>query len=550
MHDHPAARSGTGPPGANPVQLPGGRGVGEASVERRRVPIGDPGPGGCGRSARVRRVDPAARGPIRVPLAWRALAPILVLDAGLLAVTATRYGYHRDELYFRLLGFHPAWGYLDQPPLTPLIARAAIAVLGDSVWALRVPAALCALAVVVLTAALTAELGGGARAQVMAAGGTSCPFVFVIGHTFLTAGVDLVAWLLVLWFAARALIRADPRWWIATGVVVGLALYNKNLVVLLLIGLLVGIAVSGPRAVFALWQVWAGLAAVALIGWPNILFQAMNGWPALSMARAIEADKGSDDRIFFVPFQLVLLGILVAPVWVAGMARMLRDPAWRSLRALAVAYPVVCVIVLLTGGQAYYPFGLLLLLYAAGCVRAGDRVEGRRSAWADRVGGPVVAANLVIAVGVTLPVFPVRAIPAPVAAINQVVRDSVGWPRYVDEVAEVVATLPAADRSRAVLLAGNYGEAGALDRFGPGRGLPPVYSGHNQLFRLGPPPDSATVVVTVGLDASSSFASCDQVRQLDDEVGVANEEQGRWISVCRGPRSPWAQLWPSFAHRD
>jgi hypothetical protein len=152
-----------------------------------------------------------------------------------------------------------------------------------------------------------------------------------------------------------------------------------------------------------------------------------------------------------------------------------------------------------------------------------------------------------------LPVIPERSLPASVAAVNVTARDSIGWPAYVREVAQVVSALPPADRSRAVLVAGNYGEAGALAKYGPGYGLPTVYSGQNELYRLGPPPDSATVTVLVGLRdiaRSGLFATCTAAGTLDNGVGVDNEEQGRTIVVCRDPTQPWSRMWPSFQHFD
>src|SRR5690242_7737185 len=136
----------------------------------------------------------------------------------LLVATIDRYGYHRDELYFRVLAGHPAWGYVDQPPLTPMLAKVQIAVFGDHLWSIRVIPILCAVGAVVLVAALTAEFGGGTGAQLLAAAGSCASLVLAGGHLLSTASVDLVVWLLVILFAVRALLRRQPRWWLAAGV--------------------------------------------------------------------------------------------------------------------------------------------------------------------------------------------------------------------------------------------------------------------------------------------------------------------------------------------
>jgi hypothetical protein len=155
---------------------------------------------------------------------------------------------------------------------------------------------------------------------------------------------------------------------------------------------------------------------------------------------------------------------------------------------------------------------------------------------------------------VALPLIPVTSVGrTSVPATSSVVGDQIGWPVYVREVADVVAGLPAADRAQAVLLTANYGEAGALDRYGPRYHLPPVYSGHNELFNYGPPPASAKVAVVVGLEQpllTAAFATCATMGELDNRVGVENEEQGVPVRVCRGPLEPWPALWPRFQHYD
>jgi hypothetical protein len=233
--------------------------------------------------------------------------------AAVLGATANGYGYHRDELYFRMLAAHPAWGYVDEPPMTPMLVRASTALFGDSLWALRVPAIVFAAATVMLVALLCRELGGGRFAQVLAAFGGAGAFPLIAGHVFLTATPDLVVWVLVVLFACRALLRAEPRWWLATGLTVGVGLYNKQLIVLLLIGLVVGLALAGPsRSLTSPW-LWAGAGIAVLIAVPTLIYQATNGWPELHMAHAISVDKGGDDRVTYVPFQLILLGPPLVP---------------------------------------------------------------------------------------------------------------------------------------------------------------------------------------------------------------------------------------------
>jgi hypothetical protein len=161
-----------------------------------------------------------------------------------------------------------------------------------------------------------------------------------------------------------------------------------------------------------------------------------------------------------------------------------------------------------------------------------------------------VVLSAVTTLPVALPLIPLAGLGrTTVPATSSVVGDQIGWPVYAREVADVLAGLPAADRAHAVLLTANYGEAGALDRYG----FRNVYSGHNELYHYGPPPDSASVAVVVGIDPdrlTAAFATCVTAGELDNRAGVDNEEQGVPIRVCRGPREPWPALWPAFQHYD
>jgi hypothetical protein len=486
----------------------------------------------------------------RPPLAWRPVGLVACVAGLLMLASSGAYGYHRDELYFRLLGQQPSWGYVDQPPATPMLARLTVEVLGDHLWALRLPGAVILAGTAILTALLAREVGGGRGPQLLAAAGSLTLLPLTFGHLLVTSTLDMALTAAVLLCAARALLR-DARWWLAVGVLVGVALYNKHLIVLTLVSIGVALMIVGPRPV--LWSRWllGGVGLALVIGAPNVLYQLANDWPQLEMARAIERNKGEESRTLFLPLQLALVGVFLAPVWIAGLIHLLRDPSLRPARALAVAYPVLALLVVVTGGQPYYTSGLVLALFAAGSIPTIRWMSGsvlRRAAF----GGALVASALVSAL-FALPVLPVSTLAStPIADINQAVSDQIGWPVYVQQVIDVHRALPAAEAQRTVIITANYGEAGALDRFG-GPDLPPVVSGHNELWFRDRPPAEADVAVAVGFPERSLaqlFAACDIALVLDNGVDIPNEEQGLPVQVCRGPVSPWNDLWKSLRHYD
>jgi len=493
---------------------------------------------------------PTGSVPARPPFAAR---PVLAVSAVLLAVlvaTAQRWGWHRDELYFRVLD--PAWGYVDQPPLLPWLVRTLASVV-DEPWFVRLPAALLAPASLVVLALVARELGGDRRAQVLAAVAAATGTLTLLpGHVLLTNSVDLVVWPLVCLLVLRAVQRREQRWWLWTGVVVGLGTWNKLLLAMLLVSLAVGLLATGRARVLLDRGVLAGGAVAVVLAAPNLVYQATHGWPQLAMGAALSENNADEVRVMTWVFLVIGFGPPLVAVWGAALVALWRRPAWREARFLGAALPVLVLLTVLAGSQPYYPSGLVAVLVAAGCVPAAELVARSRG-WRITLAA-ALALNATVSALVALPLLPLRIVGStPVAAINQVAADQVGWPRYVEQVAGVWDALPDDDRAQAVLLASNYGEAGALDRFGPAHGLPPAYSGHNALGYRTPPPPSTSVVVVVGGQLAaleSLFGSCVVEARLDNGVGVDNEEQGVPVAVCRDPRQEWPQLWERVRHLD
>jgi 4-amino-4-deoxy-L-arabinose transferase-like glycosyltransferase len=479
----------------------------------------------------------------RGPLTGLAGALVLVLVS-----LAGRYGYHRDELYFLRAGREAAFGYVDQPPLSPLLAAAADALAAGSLVALRLPAALAAGAVVVLTGLIAREFGGDRTAQLLAAAAIGVSsFLLVVGHMLSTSTLDLLAWAALSWLLVRALRDGGPVW-LATGAVAGVALQNKVQPAFLLAAVLAGLLAVGPRSVFRSPWPWLG-GALALAVWaPNLVWQAANGWPQLELAGAIAAGSSgtSEPWYLFLPFQLVLVSPLLVPVWALGWWRLARDPAVRPWRAFAVAYAVLAVVFLVTGGKPYYLAGLYPVLLAAG---AGPVVAWVRRG-TGRLRAAVVAAALVVSLlidGVLmLPVVPVGRLAAtPVVDVNYDAGETVGWPAFAATVVAARAQLPAGEP--VAVLARNYGEAGAVDRFAPELG--PAYSGHNSYWDWGPPAEAVTSVVAVGLPEERLrrwFGAVQLAARIDNGVGLDNDEQGVPVWTATDRRVPWSEIWPQL----
>jgi hypothetical protein len=461
--------------------------------------------------------------------------PIAGAVTALLVAFASGYGPHRDELYFVAAGRHLDWAYADQGPVTPLIARA-MSELSSSLTVLRVPSALMAGAIVLLTGLIARELGGSRRAELIASAcAASGVIVLFTGHLLSTSTVDLLVWAALTWLVVRSVRTDDERLWLVAGVVLGIGLLNKPLPAFLAFGLLAGVAIAGPRRLLRSGWVWGG-AAIALALWsPWLVWQADHGWPQLDVADSIRGGGSTSSEPWWsiVPFQLLLVSPLLSLVWIAGLVRLWRDERFRFL---VWCWVVLAVVFMATGGKPYYLAGLLPVLLGAGAVTTDRWLEA--GGWRPWALGGAIASSAVVAVLIALPVLPAGDAD-PVLAVNDDVGETIGWPAFVRTVASVHRSAPSA-----VILTTNYGEAGAIDRYGPEHGLPRAYSGHNAYHDWGPPPDGAAPVVVVGRGPLASLRGCRVVARVD--TGIDNEEDGAPVSLCDGPRRPWSQEWPAL----
>jgi hypothetical protein len=463
-------------------------------------------------------------------VAIRGIATVVAVQMVILTALSGRYGFHRDELYFRAAGKRLDWGYVDQPPLTPVLAR--LFSFGDSPVTMRIAATMLGAAIVVVVALTARELGASHAAQVLAAAATALSvFVLAIGHMLSTASVDTLLWTVIGFFVIRLLRTGDGRWWIAIGAAVGLALTNKWLVPLLVLALGLSAIAVGPRQILRTWWLAAGVAVALVISAPVVVWQAAHGFPLLTVARGISDVDGSENRVLFVPLQLMYLSPVLVPVLVAGFLALWRN---RRFRAVAVSYPVLCAVTLAVGGKPYYTMPLLLLLLAAGAEPAWRWALRHR-----RVSAGAAVAGAAISVVGTLPVLSIGSL-TPLLTVNKEQGEQVGWREFVASVAHAHRQ---ADLD-AVIFTRNYGQAGAVERYGPEFGLPQPYSGHMSYADWGPPPDSTDANVVVIGRPPPVFTGCRVI--VTHHAVIANDEDGTEISLCDPVN--WSQVWPDLRH--
>ncbi|MDQ3898891.1 MAG: glycosyltransferase family 39 protein [Actinomycetota bacterium] len=480
---------------------------------------------------------PALASLARLPVLAVAVAAGLVL-----LLTSGGVGYFIDELYFLAAGHHLDWGYVDQGPLVPLVARAMDALFPGSLVGLRLPATALTMVGVVVAALIARELGGRRWAQVLTAGtyamASICP-----GHLLTTYTIDMCLWVAATWLLVRWVRLRDDRLLLWLGVVTVVALQTKWLMVAFWGVLALSVLVVGPRELLRRPLLWFSAVVVVLSTLPGVLWQAHHGWPQLAMAGVIANEMDVvGGRWTFLPFVLLSGGVGIgAALSCYGLWRLLRSAQLRFYRFLGYTFVGLVILFLATDGRFNYVSGLLALLLAAGAVELERRELTRW--WRGVLSYPAYVVSAVIAL-TTLPVVPVSwptfAKPGSLA--------SLGWPEMANTLAGAYHALPPATQRTTAVVADTYWEASAIDRYGPARGLPHPFSPHRGYWYFGAPAGNTDTVLFLGSDSSYLHRYFTEVRQVAAvDIPLTRPFVGATpLWLCRGPRAPWLQLWPQL----
>jgi 4-amino-4-deoxy-L-arabinose transferase-like glycosyltransferase len=499
---------------------------------------------------------PASSAVSRQSLPALARGRVLGIAAGFVALqlaVSARYGFHRDELYFLACARRLAWGYVDQPPLVPGVAWLATHTLGTSAISLRVIPALAGGVAIVFAALMARELGGGHKAQLLAAlAAATSPQLLAAFHLLSTAAFDLAFWAAISFVVVRILRTENERLWLVVGALAGVALLNKFNVAFLLAALGIGLVVDGRARLLRSRYLWAGAVLVFLIWLPNIVWNAQHDWAAIAMLRSLRQENGGiGAQLGFIPSQIVVVGPVLVVFWVAGLRRLLQGG---FARALAIAYLVLVVFFTVSGGKPYYLGGMYYVLFAAGGAWAEDRLDQHAPPRGVRNWVALMLIGGLVALPLTLPILPEQTLPhgSWEGNINKDLSATVGWKNFVGQVAEVANTLPPEQRANAVVFTGDYGAAGAVDLWGKDDGLPHAVSGHNSYWWWGPPrADPETTTIAIAMSRAyllRFFSQCAQAGSVATPNNVWSEERGEPIWICRGLRKSWRAMWPAARH--
>ena len=469
-----------------------------------------------------------------------------------------QYGWHRDELGVLDNARELWWGYVEYPPVTPALARLALEVFGESLRGVRLVAVLAQSAAVVVTGLIARELGGSRPVQVVAAlaVATASASVFMSGM-MMYVSVEYLWWVLAAYFIVRRLRTGDERRWLAVGAVIGLGVMTKYTAALLAGGVGLGVLLTPLRRDLRSKWLWAGAALSLLVFAPNLYWQVSHDFISIDFLKDIHARDVRIGRTnsFLVGQLYITTNPFTLPVWLAGLAYFFLGDQGKRYRILGWMYVVPFVAYVLLQGRDYYLAPAYPALLAGGAVAWERWLAGRSRALRRTAAVYVTAALIAWGIAAAALLMPLAPVNSPVwmasAGMHDLFREQIGWAELVETVAGVYDSLPPEERSTAGILAGNYGEAGAIGLYGPDRGLPRPISGINSYWLRGPGDVPANTAVVVGFQRDSLehlFERCELMAPVSNPYDVPNEESEAYegVFLCRGLLTPWPELWPTF----
>jgi hypothetical protein len=480
------------------------------------------------------------------------------------------YGYFRDELYYLDMARHLDWGYVDAAPLIAVYAKIALW-MGGSLAALRILPALAGAGLIAITILIARELGGGRYAQFLAGLCVLlCPAVLGVDSLLSMNAFEPLFWMGCILVVARILRTGDSRLWLWFGLIAGLGLENKHSTLSFGFAVTVALLLTHHRREFAGKWIWIAGAIAVVVFLPNLIWQIRHHFPTIEDLENVRREGKNVvlGPLAFVKEQIIDQHPILLPVWLAGLIWFLRDRRWR---VLGLTFVVFFVLMEVTHAKNYYVFPIYPMLFAGGAVVVeswlANRPDAVRTATVRTTARAAVVAIIVLA---SLPFIPIATWVLPPerllayqtaigfkpakaevhheSLLPQPVADQFGWPEMVNEVAAIYNSLPPEERAQTGIWAGNYGEAGAINLFGPKYGLPTAYSRHQNHWYWGPPPQVYKNLIVIQWSLEDVRDNCASFQTFEHYQRFGMGEENQPIYLCRGVEFDIQKIWSHSHH--
>jgi hypothetical protein len=482
-------------------------------------------------------------------------------------LTNGQYGYFRDEFYYIACGEHPALGYVDHPPFTPMVANLSRLIFGETLFGIRFFPAIAGGLNVLFSGLITKVLGGNIFSQIFTCiVMIAAPGFLATNLLFTTNAFDQLFWTLCIYNVVLVIKNDNPKYWLLLGLFAGLGLMNKPSILFLTFSLAAGLVITKNREYFTSKWLWFGGIIALIIFLPNIIWQAANKFPTLEFLKNVRLYKNfPTPPLDFVIGQIVFMNPLSFPVWILGLIYLFFDREGKKYNIFGIVYLILFLVMIFQNGKDYYLAPVYPVIIAAGSIFLINILSKFKLKFLLPVYTAFIISVAVISSPYVLPVLPpekfieyenfmkfkpMKSENQEIAELPQFYADMFGWENLVQKVAADYNKLSIDEKKECVILTSNYGEAAAIDFYGGKYNLPKAISGHNNYYLWGPGGKTGDVTILVKPNQKQ-----EELNQFFNEVKKGEfitskytipYEKNFYLYICKGIKVNIKDAWPTL----
>lgn len=482
-------------------------------------------------------------------------------------LTSRSYGYFIDELYTIAESKHLDFGFIDMPPLVPLILAITGWVAGYSLTAIRFLPAVCGALMVVFGVLMVRKLGGGKFAQVLTAVAVIIvPVWLSMNSMFTYDSFDQLITVIFFYIILKILVEQKPKLWLLLGLVIGIGLMTKLSMVFFGLGLVAALLLTKNRKYFIEKWPWLAALIAAVVVTPFIIWEITHGWPIIGYWKYYSQYATYHAAPWeFLLMQIVVMHPCTLPLWLMGLYYFLFSKDGKRYSLLGVLYIVMFLLFMILSAKFYMLIAAYVILFAAGTVYLEKIIREQNWVWLKStylwiliIGGILIAPTSlsVLPPAALLKYFQATASITRFAktedfgdiALPQYFADRFGWDGEVQKIAAVYHHLTPAEQAKCGILAGNYGEAGAVDLLGEKEGLPKAICPTLSYYLWGTHGFTGEVAISVGIplqNLNEMFYEVKQVALIRNKYAMPRENNLP-IYLCRRNKIPVKDAWLSL----
>jgi Dolichyl-phosphate-mannose-protein mannosyltransferase len=478
-------------------------------------------------------------------------------------------GFQGDELLHIETGNHPAFGYMEFPPVIGWLAFIQNLFHSNSVFVNHIFCHIASTLILILAALITIALGGKSKAvfiillciSVMPARAYQLFQPVVFTHLF---------WLLSFYQLVRFSKTLDNKYLLYLTVSLASGFLTKFDILFFIAGLVGLLLFERTRKALLTKSIWKYIFIFFLIISPNLWWQYQHQFPVLNMFSLLyktQLDKLTISGV--LKDLIIMLNPLTLFIWIGGLFFMFNKKYAEFFRPVAASILISILLFAITKSKAYYFVPAILTLLMFGSAWLEQNVLAKRK-WV-----LYPATILLIASGILFAPFGLSLLPldsfvrfAKLKMKNDRFQNDrfqvdcqeyfaqTKWKNTLTALKETYDSLPKAERQTCMIWGKHYSQAGGVNLYRADYGLPKAFSYHGSFYLWNP--ESGTIPKTIIAFTNGEaeidffqdfFSSVVAVKKVYNPYASFDRDLYQTIFICKEPKLDFAGLRVAFKDR-